>query len=124
MTVHRRIEHITADIYRAAIVGGGTIPTVVGVSLPPRGYIVGQKPYCLVIEAATQGMPELITNWVRTNLSRSMQPGYFLGVWEYRGSIYLDVVRVYSERLQAERDAAGQGELAIYSIEDQKVEMI
>jgi hypothetical protein len=111
---------IVADILTN---GGGTRSIVVGVPVPTTGYAVSLPGHEVQIPKpvrASEGARMEFVNKVRTfifdRIGLLSQPQYYVGAWVEGDTVYLDVTRVFAERVTAELEGHAANQVAIYDL--------
>lgn len=116
MTTTRKLHVIARELYYGRWTGA-TVPTVVGVPVPESGYVVAvpRLGHILSTRDTVTAIQE-IELWLGDVLSRTAEPGHYVGVWSDGDLTYLDVVEVLPERAVAVRTALSRGELCIFDL--------
>lgn len=114
MTTTRAIADITAKLL-SEYSNGATVSTVAGSQIPVTGYAVGIKGLGAVIDGPDH---DAISEWVTERLASSTAPGRYVGIWSDSATsrVYLDVVKVVSEKASAILLARKTGEIAVWDL--------
>lgn len=108
MTTYRKYTDVARDLAH-----DGTYPTVVGLTLPKQGYVVGRE-HGSAVDLITA---DEIEEWVKSVHSHSS----YVGRWtEYDGAVYYDVVDIEPECAVALSKARAGNQLAIWDIANAK----